>query len=50
MAGLICLVKVSEGFEYASGSKCQGAEYAKVVNMWGLHRVLNKSEYALEIS
>ena len=42
----ICLVKVSQGFEYASSSKCQSSEYGKVSNMWGLHRVLNMREYA----
>ena len=53
MAGFwIYLVKVSKGFEYASSSKCQGLEYGKVVNMWGLHKVLHvpeKLEYAIKI-
>ena len=37
----ICLVKVSLAFEYASSSKCQCSEYGKIVNIQGLHRVLN---------
>ena len=37
----ICLVKVSPAFEYASSSKCQWSEYGKIVNIQGLHRVLN---------
>ena len=45
MAGFwICLVKVSQGFEYASGSKCQVSKYGKAVNMQGLRRVLNIPE------
>ena len=42
----ICLGKVSQGFEYASGYKCQGLEYGKVVNMGELHRVLNMPKLA----
>ena len=45
MAGFwICLVKISEGFEYAYDSKCQGSKYDKVVNMRGLYRMLNMHE------
>ena len=44
----ICLVKISQGFEYASDSKHARAQimYGKLVNMQGLHRVLNMPEYA----
>ena len=41
----ISLVKVSQGFEYASDSKCKGSEYGKVANIRELRRVLNKPEY-----
>ena len=37
----MCQVKVSQGFEFASGFKRQGLEYGKVGNMLGLHWVLN---------
>ena len=41
----ISLVIVSQGFEYASDSKCKGSEYGKVANIRELRRVLNKPEY-----
>ena len=42
----IFLVKIWQDFEYASGSKCQGTEYGKLVNMRELQRVLNMPELA----
>ena len=46
MAGLkICLVKVFQGFKYASSSKnVRGLEYGEDANIQGLERVLNMPE------
>ena len=38
--------QVLQDFEYASRSKCQGLKYGKLVNMRGLHTVLNIPELA----
>ena len=45
----ISLIKVSQGLQYASGSKYASPEYEKVVNMQGLYRVVNMPEYLLKM-
>ena len=44
----ICLVKVSQGFEYTSDSNYRrtDSEYGKVVNMQGLERIVNMPKWA----